>query len=211
MTETITIKVPAKIPASVGKDPIVNKHTGRVMVPARWTGADWQGYHEASLAVSEDRPDHQWLRQWRWAKERVIEWELKDIPTNPAQIDDDSIPWPLMSYLTHVIHGTMLEYRDKAAEVMESLAYPKPYDLTAGEFFAWEQEVRKAEEGDVAPLLRTWRTGRVLVRQWANGAEPAPDGLDVDLALIEAVNEIVGDTMTVALDLGNSRGPHGRP
>lgn len=213
MTESkpIIIKVPAEIPASVGKEPVANKHAGRVTVPAQWTGADWQAYHEASLPITEERPDHQWLRQWRWAKAAVLEWKLKDIPTNPAQIDDDSLPWPLVSYLTAAVHGAMLDYLDMAATVKESLTYPGPPDLTAGEFFAWEQEVREEDAVDVAPLLRTWRTGRVIIRQWANGTEPSRDGLDADLALIGAVNEIVGDTMTVALDLGNSPRPRGRP
>jgi hypothetical protein len=210
MTDTITIKVPAKIPASVGAEPVENAHSGQVTVPAQWTGADWQAYHEASLAVSDERPDHQWLRQWRWAKERIKEWKLKDLSTNPAQIDDDAVPWALMSYLTHVIHGAMLEYLDTSKGVLDTLTYPGPTDLTAGEFFAWEKAVREADGDDIAPLVQTWRTGRVIIREWANGAVPAADGLDVDLALIGAVNEIVGDTMTVALDLGNSPAPRGR-
>jgi hypothetical protein len=211
MTDSIVIEVPGEIPAGPTSEPVANPHVGRVTVPGEWTGADWQAYHEASLPVSDERPDHQWLRQWRWAKDAILEWELEDIPTNPALIKDDSMPWSLMSYLSKAVHVVMLEYLDTAADVIESLAYPTPHDLTAGEFFAWEQEVRDTERGDTAPLLQTWRTGRVIIRQWANGAEPARDGLDVDLALIGAVNEIVGDTMSVALDLGNLRGPRGRP
>jgi hypothetical protein len=211
MTDSITIEVPAEFAAISVDGPVKNPHTGRVTVPGAWTGADWQAYHEASLPISEKRPEHQWLRQWRWAKDAILEWGLEDIPTNPALIEDDNVPWPLMSFLTNAVHQAMLEYLDTSDDVIETLTYPAPHDLTAGEFFAWEQEVRETEKGDAAPLLQTWRTGRVIIRQWANGAEPAHDGLDVDLALIGAVNEIVGDTMTVAVDLGNSRGPRGRP
>jgi hypothetical protein len=214
-SKPIVIKVPAEIPSvktdGTPNEPVANKHTGQVTVPAQWTGADWQAYHEASLPVSDERPDHQWLRQWRWAKERVLEWELKDFPTNPNQIDDGKVRWPLVSFLTGAIHGAMLDYLGTSKHVIDTLTYPEPYNLHANELFAWEKEVREAKGEDVAPLLQTWRTGRVIIRQWANGTEPARDGLDVDLALIGAVNEIVGDTMTVALDLGNSRGPRGRP
>ena len=55
--DSVVIKVPAEFPAGVGSEPVVNAHTGRVTVPGQWTGADWQAYHEASLSVSDDRPD----------------------------------------------------------------------------------------------------------------------------------------------------------
>ncbi len=211
MTETVVIPVPDTFIAVVrGQDtPIKNKHTGRVTVPSSWTGADWQEFHEATTKAADD--DVIWQRQWQWAKKRIVEWDLKDLPTNPNQIEDGDLPWALVAFLAQGVHAKMDAYLEEHREERKAeLDYPEIDSLSAAEFFAWNTNAKTLPDGDeTSDLLKSWLAGRILVRGWANGSVPDKDGLSVDLALIGAIDEILSEVILPAIDLGNSPARHG--
>lgn len=207
---SVVIEIPESVEILVGGDPetVTLLHTGRVTAPARWTGADWQAWHDAGKPA--DEKEHPLQRKWRWAKERVVEWAIEGLSTNPQQIDDDKLPWPVMAFITKAMHGAMVNYiEERVTEVKATLTYPDVDGLNSGEFFAWEKAMRKAsEQKELNGLLRGWPSGRVLIRQWPNGTPPE-DARKVDLALLAAVEEITTETITPALNLGNLRWPPG--
>lgn len=204
-----TIEIPAQF--ELKSAVIANKHTGHITVPDAWTGADFEEYFQASQGITKTDTRHPWLKQWDWAKGRIVEWAIDGLPTNPNQIEDDDVPWPLMNFVSRSLRNAMFAYMDEYVDERKSaLEYPTADSLTAGEFFAWEKAVRDMPDDDErSNLLKAWQCGHPLVRGWINGKTPAVDGLDVDLALIAAVNDIIDQCVGPALDLGNLPAPPG--
>ncbi len=215
------IQVPDHFTSNVFRDkkeiPVLlpNKHDGHVTVPEKWTGQDWEAFHQAGRGSTEPDTPHPWLRQWHWARDVVLEWHLKGLSTNPKQIGDDDIPFPLMRFLVRSVFAEMEGYWDEAAETTkEQLVYPAPADLSVTNYFAWERETSNIDKDDErSPLLKNWQAGRLLVDKWpkpyTNGKTPAVDGLDVDLGLLAAVDGIVQEVIWPNLNLGNLPSPPG--
>lgn len=209
--ELVTLVLPETFTPNGGSLSIANHLSGQVLLPAHWYGRDFEGYWQASRPRDDITATHPWLRQWQWAKELVIEWHVSGLPTNPNQIKDDDVPFGFLSYLPKNVHRLMMGYIDDNFEAMkESIEFPSPDNLTAHEFFEWEETVKGMDDSDsLSNMLKTWRTGYDLVRSWGDRQAPDKDGMNVDLALVAAVNACVGETMTAALDLGKWRSPPG--
>jgi len=190
---------------------IKNPILGSITAPDKWVGGDFEAYFTASKPADDDKSKkHPWLKQWEWAKARVVEWDLDGLPTNPNQINDDEVPFGVMSYIARSMNESMMSYMDdNLDERKKAIKFPTAENLQAGEFFAWEEAVRNLQDKEnlQSNMIKSWVSGYVLVRDWGPFKKkmPSEDGLSVDLALVGAVNELVGEVMGQALDLGNWR------
>ncbi len=209
MADTVVLKLPDEFRSRRKKNVTAkNKFSGQVTVPSSWLGGDFEDYVLAGKGPEEDeeqdKAPHPWLAQWLWAKKRIVEWAIDGLPTNPNQIDDNDIPFMLMSWITQSVYEAMREYMDKKAEqVKEILVYPEPDALSVHEFFAWEKATRATKDNGSSEMMKSFDTFRVLIREWPGKKEPPKDASKVDLGLIAAVNQIGGETIGPALDLGN--------
>ena len=209
MTDSVTIKLPDTFQSRRNKKvSSKNQYSGQIALPARWTGGDYEEYIVAGKGREDDEKDnsapHPWLAQWLWAKKRIVSWDIDGLPTNPNQINDDDLPFMLMSWITQSVYESMRDYMEKGAEeIKEMLAYPEPEALSVNEFFAWEEVTRSLKENGSSEMMKSFDTFRVLIRAWPDGKDPPKDAKEADLALIAAVNEIGGEIIGPALDLGN--------
>lgn len=199
------IEIPAKFEVSAaGKDGVQeleNKHTGYIILPDAWTGRDlheWPGRSEGVL----------WHDQWEWAKARVKEWAIKDIPTNPAEIGNDT-PWPLINFITASVHFEMHQYADDNYKSWyELLNMPEPFEITAAEFLAYS-EASNGTPTIGSNLIDAYKEMRVFVRTWPKHYGPKSDPLVADLGLITAVVEQGLKIIKVVADMGKSPVPPG--
>jgi hypothetical protein len=201
---------------------VPNKHRGEIVLPAIWTGADFDAHFQAGREAAEGDP-HPWQRQWQWAKARVVEWRIDELPSNPNQLDDGALPFALQRWIYRQAAEAMTAYGDSMSDVARGeLTIPTAADLTADEFFRWEAALEDQPEDDRrAGLLQSWSHARLLVRDWGSYGERLPggsqaeaayddaSGMSVDLGLIIAVSESVIKLVNEAMHLGNWPGPRG--
>ena len=200
---------------------VANAHPGYVVVPERFRGLDYSTYWEA------DRPpdprangegpkaaDHPWLKQWKWAKELIIEWGLKDFPTNPNQIDDEKVPFHLVNYLSKAVYQELHEYTvRRVEELRDQIVMPAVDTITAGEFFAWYRKMEEVKREGLAPAIESFVPNTALVREWPAGSSYPGSGdwrLE-DMGIIQAIGDRGNDVILPALDLGNLPEPPGEP
>jgi hypothetical protein len=189
------------------KESVKLTFTGHVTLPDEWNGGDFEDFYKASLP---DDKSTVWERQWKWAKAHIVEWAIKDLPTNPNQIkDNDDLTWPLMSFLSSSVIAGMNDYmKEGVEEIKELVDFPVPDDLRPGEFLTWHKAMKDADDDDMSNLLKSWLAGKVLVRGWPEGKEPKNDR-SVDLRLMMAVDELLSETILPSLNLGNWSAPLG--
>lgn len=179
-----------------------NEHTGSIALPDKWTGKDLDEWPD-KLGFTA------WMEQWQWAKERVVDWQIKDLPTNPMQLDDNDLPWHLMNFITKAAYDAMYDYTfDGKGQWDDNLIMPEPAALTAGEFLAYNETSESVKP--VSGTLGAFRSYTAFVRQWPDGENHDPDGMAVDLSLITAVVDRGNEILQTAIDLGNLLVPPGR-
>ena len=97
--------------------------TGCVIIPDAWTGGDFEDLFIATEGKEGDDLTI-WDRQWAWANERIVEWAIDGVPTNPNEIaKGEYLTWALQSFLAHTLIWAMNDY---AGDVDEANDPPPP-------------------------------------------------------------------------------------
>jgi hypothetical protein len=202
------VELPKTIKAKDNK--ITLGYKGHIEVPDTFTGGDFEKFFKAA---NQDEIEDIYEQQWLWAKELIVEWAIEGLPTNPNQLKDGDITWALQSFLVRSVIDGMNKYMtEDVKDIKEQIDYPVPDNLLPNEFLAWQRAYKKAElerkEEGISNMRLAWLAGSVLVREWPNGGEPK-DYESADLKLIKAIDQLLPETITPALDLGNWRVPLG--
>jgi hypothetical protein len=190
--------------------PVRLGRTGYVVLPDTWTGGDFEEFHIASTA-DEDDDQTVWDRMWAWANDRIIEWAIDGVPTNPNEIaKGEYLTWAVTSFLANSAIRAMNDYvRVDLEEVKESIDFPTTEDLKPSEFMAWHK-AQDSLNGNkpMSSLLQSWNAGHQLVRAWPEGVDPK-DYRKVDLRIMFAIDELMTEVILPSIHLGNWSAPPG--